>query len=219
MKLTALEIKQQKFERAIRGYDTAEVNAFLGVIASEWEHMVRINKEQEAEINRLQDKLKHYERVESALHETLQTAKEAADNRIGEARKEAMNTIEKAEMEANGIVREAHQQRQQIRQSILQLLDRREEIIKSLRAFLDRTHESLDSYSEEEKSLFHLPKTKNEEKLTNINPQQSDHQVESKDLREPRDSYSESQKDLRSSNNKTNIPNLDDIDDILNQID
>ena len=60
MKLTALEIKQQNFEKALRGYDVGEVTAFLNVIASEWEHMVGRNRELEREIEQLREKLKHY---------------------------------------------------------------------------------------------------------------------------------------------------------------
>ncbi|MEX0661653.1 MAG: DivIVA domain-containing protein [Balneolaceae bacterium] len=158
MKLTALEIKQQQFEKSLRGYDTAEVNAFLGLVSSEWEHMVSKVKEMETQIEKLDDKLKHYERVEQALHETLQTAKDSADQKLVGAKKDAKNIIEKAEIEADSIVREANQQRQQIRQSVLMLLDRREEIIGGIRSYLEIASESLKQFTKDEASLFTLPK-------------------------------------------------------------
>lgn len=158
MKLTALEIKQQQFEKSLRGYDTAEVHAYLNLIASEWEHMVGKVRELEAQIDKMDDKLKHYERVEEALHETLQTAKDSAEQKLSGAKKESINIIEKAEMEADSIVREAHQQRQQIRQSILRLLDRREEIISGIKSYLDIAQESLNQFSKDEAALFKLPK-------------------------------------------------------------
>lgn len=158
MKLTALEIKQQQFEKSLRGYDTAEVQAYLNLIASEWEHMVGKVRELEAQIDKMDDKLKHYERVEEALHETLQTAKDSAEQKLTGAKKESLNIIEKAEMEADSIVREAHQQRQQIRQSILRLLDRREEIISAIKSYLDIAQESINQFSKDEAALFRLPK-------------------------------------------------------------
>ncbi|PKD42761.1 hypothetical protein CWD77_14795 [Rhodohalobacter barkolensis] len=158
MKLTALEIKQQQFEKSLRGYDTAEVHAYLNLIASEWEHMVGKMRELEAQIDKMDDKLKHYERVEEALHETLQTAKDSAEQKLTGAKKESINIIEKAEMEADSIVREAHQQRQQIRQSILRLLDRRKEIIGGINSYLEIAQESLSQFSKDEASLFRLPK-------------------------------------------------------------
>ncbi len=158
MKLTALEIKQQQFEKSLRGYDTAEVHAYLNLIASEWEHMVGKMRELENQIDKMDDKLKHYERVEEALHETLQTAKDSAEQKLTGAKKESRNIIEKAEMEADSIVREAHQQRQQIRQSILRLLDRREEIISGIKSYLDIASDSLSQFSKDEAALFRLPK-------------------------------------------------------------
>lgn len=157
MKLTALEIKQQTFEKSLRGYDVAEVQAFLNIISSEWEHLVSRNRELEQQIGTLQEKLKHYERVEQALHETLQTAKESADHKITEARNEARNKIEKAEIEAENIVRSAQQERQQIRQSILRLLDRRKEIIGNIRSYLELAQESLNQFARDESSIYRLP--------------------------------------------------------------
>ena len=158
MKLTALEIKQQNFEKSLRGYDKAEVQAFLNLMSNEWEHLVAKNRELEQKIDNLEEKLKHYERVEEALHETLQTAKESAEQKLAGARKDARNKIEKAEMEADTIVREANQQRQQIRQSILRLLDRRKEIIGGIRSYLELAQESLDQFSKDEAALFEVPK-------------------------------------------------------------
>lgn len=158
MKLTALEIKQQQFEKSLRGYDTAEVNAFLSLVSNEWEHMVGKLKELEAQIEKMDDKLKHYERVEQALHETLQTAKDSAETKLVGARKDAKNIVEKAEMEADAIIKEANQQRQQIRQSILRLLDRREEIIGGIKSYLELAQDSLQQFSKDEASLFSLPK-------------------------------------------------------------
>lgn len=157
MKLTALEIKQQEFEKSLRGYDKDEVQAFLNLVSNEWEHLVAKNRDLEKRIEELEEKLKHYERVEEALHETLQTAKESAEQKLTGARKDARNKIEKAEMEAESIIREATQQRQQVRQSIIRLLDRRKEIIGGIRSYLELAQESLEQFSKDEAALFDLP--------------------------------------------------------------
>lgn len=159
MNLTALEIKQQQFEKSLRGYDVSEVKAYLNLVASEWEHMVGKMREMEAQLEKMDEKLKHYERVEQALHETLQTAKDSAEQKLVGAKKEARIIIEKAEMESDGIVREGNQQRQQIRQSILRLLDRREEIIGGMKSYLEMAQESLNHFSRDDASLFTPPKS------------------------------------------------------------
>lgn len=162
MKLTALEIKQQKFDKSLRGYDADEVQAFLNTVASEWEHLVSRNRELEQKISSLEDKLKHYERVEQALHETLQTAKESAEHKLNGAREEADNMVKKAEMEANNIVREAQQQRQLIRQDIIRLADKREDIIGSIGSYLDRAQQALDNFDKAEPELYKVPEIKSE---------------------------------------------------------
>lgn len=201
MKLTALEIKQQQFDKSLRGYDTAEVNAFLGLVSSEWEHMVSKVKEMEMQIEKLNEKLKHYERVEQALHETLQTAKDSADQKLVGAKKDAKNIIEKAEIEADSIVREANQQRQQIRQSVLMLLDRREEIIGGIRSYLDIASESLKQFAKDEASLFTLPK--------------DDRQSSSKNKTDD----SEPAKNKNNHEEQPSPPGAENLDDILDELD
>lgn len=207
MKLTALEIKQQQFEKSLRGYDTAEVHAYLNLVASEWEHMVGKMRELESQIDKMDNKLKHYERVEEALHETLQTAKDSAEQKMSGAKKESINIIEKAEMEADSIVREAHQQRQQIRQSILRLLDRREEIISGIKSYLDIAQESLSQFSKDEAALFKLPKEPNLEDELPFKKERGEEQ-------ESEITFDESQEGSKSKS----IPPQS-LDDILDELD
>lgn len=163
MKLTALEIKQQTFDKSLRGYDPAEVQAFLNLVSNEWEHLVGKNKELNAQIDKLNEKLKHYEKVEAALHETLQTARESAEEKLGGARKESKSIIEKAELEAEAIIRQAHQQRQEIRQSVVRLIDRRSEMIAGIRSYLESTRESLQQFTRDESNLFSVPRIGDDE--------------------------------------------------------
>lgn len=158
MKLTPLEIKQQQFEKSLRGYDVADVQAFLTLVSNEYEHLITKNKELEDEITKLTDRVKHYERVEEALHETLQTTKESISQKMENARLEASNVTEKAQMEAEAIIKEAKQQRTHIRQSILRLLDRREEIIAGITSYLDNAKNSVEKFSKDEVAIFELPK-------------------------------------------------------------
>lgn len=201
MKLTALEIKQQKFDKSLRGYDTAEVHAFLDLVSNEWEHLVTKNKELQRQIDQMEEKIKHYEKVEEALHETLQTAKESAEQKLSSARKDARNKIEKAEIEAESIVREATQQRQQIRQSILRLLDRRKEIIGGIRSYLELARESLDQFSEDEAKLFEIPKA--EDQLTS-------------DFSKNKSRLSTSQEESES---QPVSPGTEDLDDLIDELD
>lgn len=205
MKLTALEIKQQQFEKSLRGYDVGEVKAFLNVVSTEWEYQVARNREMEREVEQLKDKLKHYERVEQALHETLHAAKETADQRLSSAKKEARNRIEKAEMEAEAIMSSARQQRHLVRQNILSLLNRREEVIRGMKSYLELAQESLHSFAKDESGVFTLGR-EDEEAAALKPPTKSSVPLESNPI-----SFDEITSAIG--------PDADDLDDILDKID
>lgn len=203
MKLSALDIKQQKFEKSLRGYDPAEVDSYLNLIASEWENMVGKVRELETEVDKMNDKLKHYEKVEEALHETLQTAKTSAEQKLSGARKEAKNILDKAELEADTIVKDANQERQEIRQSILRLIDRRNEMINTLKSYLELAQNSLDTFSKDDSSLFTAPKR-------DISRQENDMSDSGNPKKSTKDSTSDEDSILFGDKN---------IDDIIDDID
>lgn len=157
MDITALDIKQQTFAKSIRGYDVAEVNAYLNLISTKWEHMVGKQKDMDRELTELREKIKHYSRVEEALHETLQTAKESAEQRLAAAKKEAQSRVEKAEIESDNILREARQARQHIKQSIMRLLERRDEIINGMGSFIETANRSLDTFKNDDAGVYNIP--------------------------------------------------------------
>ena len=194
MSISALEIKQRTFSKTLRGYDPAEVDAFLSMIANEWEHNVAKLKDAERDLREMKDKLAHYQRIEATLHETLQTARDNATQRLENARRDAANKIEKAELEAEGILKEARQHRQAIKQSISNLLERREEIIRGISSYLEMAEKSLSGFEQDENGIFKLPTDTNEE---------------------------ESVEEVKPTRKQpvTSVPGAEDIDDILDSID
>jgi len=219
MKLTPLEIKQQTFEKGLRGYDTADVQAFLTLVSNEFEHLLNKNKELEQQIDKLTERVKHYERVEDALHETLQTAKESMEQKISGARQEAKNTLEKAEMEADAIIKEANHNRQQVRQSILRLLDRREEIINGISSYLVNAKNSVDQFGKDEMEVFNLPKEESLEKSLN-NVKKSSKFILDENIDEESDEAEEAKVTSEGEEEDHAFPpGSDRLDDILDEID
>lgn len=218
MKLTPLEIKQQTFEKGLRGYDTADVQSFLTLVSNEFEHLLNKNKELEQEIDKLVERVKHYERVEDALHETLQTAKESVEQKISGARQEAKSTLEKAEMEADAIIKEANHNRQQIRQSILRLLDRREEIINGITSYLDNAKNSVQQFGKDEMEIFNLPKEENLEDAIQNAPKKSTKFILDENA-DKDDNNEETSKNKNEEEDHAFPPGSDRLDDILDEID
>jgi len=200
MSITALEIKQRTFAKALRGYDVAEVNAFLSMLANEWEHQVIKTKDLERDLKEINNKLGHYQRIEATLHETLQTARDNAEQRLENARRDSKNKLQKAEIEADNIIQESQRQRQHIRQSINKLLERREEIIRGIGSYLSFAQKSLEGFQQDNSDIYSLPKgEETPETLSKIRRNTS----------QPAAVGSEAFK----------APGSDDIDDLLDEID
>lgn len=165
MKLSALEIKQQEFDKGFRGYDVNEVQAFLSIVASEWESMVSRNKELETELASLKERLAHYEKIQMGMHETLQIAKQSAEKEVNAAAAEAKNRLERAELEAESIINKARNERREIRQSINQMLEKREDIVSNIRSYLEMATQSLEKFTLEGDRLFNGVKVIQEKEM------------------------------------------------------
>lgn len=157
IKLTALGIRQHWFEKSLRGYNVSEVRSFLNHVASEWEHLVGRIHILQTEVEKLNAKLEQYQKVEGALHETLQTASNSAEEKLTGAKKEAQTIVEKAEMDAEAILNESSRKRIEIRQDIHLLTEKREEIIREIKSYLENTREFLNHFEEDESGVFSLP--------------------------------------------------------------
>jgi cell division initiation protein len=105
--VTPLDLRQAKFNGAMRGFDRAEVTAFLLEAADGYEQAMRENDRLRQEVARLDSSLTQYRDLESSIKSTLLTAQQTADRVCESAQKTADDLREHATQEAARIVREA----------------------------------------------------------------------------------------------------------------
>jgi len=108
MKITPLDITQKSFARALRGYDRSEVEAFLALVATEFEELVREVQALRTDVARMDEEIAEHRGRERALQETMITAQKACEDIREAARKEAEITLAEAELQAEKIVQGAH---------------------------------------------------------------------------------------------------------------
>jgi len=220
MKMTPLEIKQQQFEKSLRGFDIVEVQQFLTLVSNEYENLLIKNKELEEQIEKLTDRVKHYERVEEALHETLQTTKESVAQKMDNARLEAKNMVDKAHLEAETIVKEAHHEKARIRQSILRLLDKREEIIVGISSYLETATGTITKFKDDEMKVFSLEDEAPIQEAVSENGSDEAETEESNASKFQFDEEAEIDTSFLESNKDNSYPpGADRLDDILDEID
>ena len=107
----------EKFNRALRGYDPEEVNAFLDQVITQVEKMIAEGKEKDKKIYELQhleqenihlkEKLEQYERMESTFNKAIIMAQKTSEQIKVSAIKESETLIEDAKTNASRIVNEA----------------------------------------------------------------------------------------------------------------
>jgi cell division initiation protein len=150
MKITPLDIQQKRFARAVRGYDRDEVEAFLGLVASAFEDLVKELHALREDVQRKDEEIASHRDLERALQETLVTAQRASDEIRESARKEGEIAIAEAELQAEKIVQGAHQRFLKIVDDIQELKRLRIQFEAQVRALVDGHGKLLENFHDDE---------------------------------------------------------------------
>ena len=142
MKLTPIDIEQQKFRGRFRGYDSREVHHFLEMVASQTAELNREVHELRGEIVRKNREVDELRNREASLRDAMLTAQRALDDLRDTAQKEAKLVIHEAELRSDKILQNAHGRAMQIQQEISDLRRQRVRFLEELRGVI-KTHDRL----------------------------------------------------------------------------
>ena len=146
MKITPLDIRQKRFETTFRGFDKREVEAFLELMAGEFEEVVKENISLKEELKRSATKLEHLQDKERVLQETMVTAQRISEDLQQSAKKEAEIIIAEAEHQAERIVYDAHQKLVQVVADINELKRQRIQFESQVRSVIESHVKLLEMY-------------------------------------------------------------------------
>ncbi|ACB84902.1 DivIVA domain-containing protein [Natranaerobius thermophilus] len=121
MTLTPLDIHNKEFSRSFRGYNPDEVNEFLDRVVKDYESIIKKNIELKEEVEKLNNKIEHYQKMEETLHNAIVVAQETAEEVKENAQKEAELIKREAQSEANKQIEDAHNKVNKIQQEIEEL--------------------------------------------------------------------------------------------------
>ncbi|MDX5421683.1 MAG: DivIVA domain-containing protein, partial [Hymenobacteraceae bacterium] len=114
MKITPLEIRQKTFEKAFRGLDKDEVNAFLLTLSQQWEKLLDENKDLRMKLEASHRETQKLREVESSLYKTLKTAEDTGNSILEQANKSAELKVREAELKASELMNQARNQARQV---------------------------------------------------------------------------------------------------------
>jgi len=148
MKITPLDITQKSFRRAMRGFDRGEVEAFLALVASEFEALAKEVQGLREAVHRKDEDLTELKGRERALQETMITAQKACQEIREAARKEAEITLSEAELQAEKIVQSAHQRYLRIVDDIAEMKRQRVQFEANVRNLVEGHLNLLETFAE-----------------------------------------------------------------------
>ena len=107
MNVSPLDLRQQRFRKAFRGFDPVEVASFLVAVADDYEQALRETDRLRQDLMRMEAVLAEHREHEKNLQSTLMTAQKVSDDIRANAEKVSNDIRTSAELEARRIVREA----------------------------------------------------------------------------------------------------------------
>lgn len=165
MKVTPLDLRQQKFKTVMRGYDRAEVESFLNETAEDYEQALREADRLRDELARSQSSLDDHREGERNLRNTLLTAQRLSDEIRNNAEAEGKRLIREAEGRVDLMISKGQARVDEVQREIDGLRMKRREVENSLESTIATLRTSLefvreqDQKERDEKILLHRPRT------------------------------------------------------------
>lgn len=150
MKSTSFDIRKKEFSKTFRGFNPAEVQAFLQSVAHEIEESNKQNNDLQRRIIELETQLKDYRSVEAAMQQTFVQAQETSGKAIENARKESQLIIQESEAKASQIVGKARNELTLLREQVTVLLAKKKSLIMRLKIILNSELDLLRAFEVEE---------------------------------------------------------------------
>ena len=153
MRISPMDIQQQRFRKSFRGYDAGEVDAFLELVYNEFEELIADNdnlRKVLKEKTNLADELLEREKT---LKETMMTAQKVTQDMKANAKKEAELIKAEAELQAEQTISSAHDRLSTILDDINELKRQKAHYAASMKGLLELHSKMLDVEEKDESDV------------------------------------------------------------------
>jgi len=147
MRFTPYNIKTQEFNKAVRGYDKDEVQAFLDSVSDEFEKLIKDNEDLLNSVEEYKQDIKEYKHLEKSLQNTLVTAQESSSKSLQSAKRQNELIIKEAEVKAAQIIEKANKESERITNSVFELREEKKLLLAKLKSFVETQMKVLDRTS------------------------------------------------------------------------
>ena len=164
MRISPMDMRQQRFKTAMRGYDRTEVVAFLTEAADDYEHALREIDRLRGDLMRMEALLAEHRQRENNLRDTLLTAQRISDEMKEVAQNEAKLIVREAQGRADLLLQKAQARLEELDHDVNELKLRRRDAEGSVEASIQALYRALefirdqDEARSDEKLLLHRPR-------------------------------------------------------------
>lgn len=117
--ITPMDIHNKTFSKGLRGYSEEEVNDFLQQIVADYEQIYREHREMAEQMDQMKTKLANYERISETMANTLQLAKDTAENVKKNAKRDADILVSNARAQSKRQIQEAEDSRRRLVENMI----------------------------------------------------------------------------------------------------
>lgn len=164
MNVSPLDLRQQRFRQAMRGFDKLEVSSFLMAVADDYEQALRETDKLRQEVARLEVVVSQHREHEKSLQSTLLTAQKLAEDIKANAQDEARRIINEAQERSELLLEKTQSRLEDVQREIDGLKLKRRDVettiestIQTLRNTLEYVREQ-EARDREDKILLHRPR-------------------------------------------------------------
>ncbi len=150
MNVSPLDIRQQTFRTAFRGFDKVEVTSFLTAFAEDYEQALRTADRLRQDVGRMEAIINEHRGHENNLKSTLMTAQKLADDITKHAEDEAGRIIRDAETRADLLLEKAQLRLEDIQREIDGMRLKRRDVETSIEATIQTLRNTLEYVHEQE---------------------------------------------------------------------
>jgi len=195
VRLTPLDIRKQEFRRVMRGLDQEEVEAFLSMVADEFETLIREKNQLNDDVLKLRTQLRDYQHVEHTLRETLVSARQNVEQSKANSQKQAEMILREADLKAEQIIEDAKEELMELRNEIRLLKSQKDSFAKRLRYLIESQLELISALEIDESDLGEYQKAVNPKIQGRISRLQGriEREPQAKRIQEKQERFSEQQ--------------------------
>jgi cell division initiation protein len=164
MNVSPLDLRQQRFRTALRGFDKVEVASFLAAVADDYEQALRDADRLRQDVIRMEAALREHREQEKNLKVTLMAAQKLADDIKAHAEHEANRIIREAESRSALILEKTQARLEDIQRGIDGLKLKRKDVETTIEATIQGLRNAiefvrdLETHDRGERVLLHRPR-------------------------------------------------------------